>query len=39
MTTSEDKAAIPYTENRSTLKRDYEYKRLGQSLCWLLSIY
>ena len=29
MTTSEDKAAIPYTENRSTLKRDYEYKRLG----------
>ena len=29
MTTSEDKVLVPYTEKTSTIKRDYEYKRLG----------
>ena len=29
MTTSEDKAPVPCTEKTSTVKRDYEYKRLG----------
>ena len=29
MTTSEDKAPVPYTEKTSTVKREYEYKRLG----------
>lgn len=28
-TTSEDKAPVPDTEKRSTILRDYEYKRLG----------
>lgn len=29
MTTSEDKAPVPCAEKNSTVKRDYEYKRLG----------
>ena len=29
MTYSEDKVPVPYTEKTSTIKRDYEYKRLG----------
>ena len=29
MTTSEDKTPVPCTEKTSTVKRDYEYKRLG----------
>lgn len=29
MTTSEDKAPVPCAEKTSTVKRDYEYKRLG----------